>query len=140
VSRAAVRAGAAALIIAATCAGCGLSVQSADLFVLTRVGQGQKLTLLISDGGTVRCNAGRKKPLPDPLLLQARDLATNLDNDAKASLEIRSTAATVYRYTIKLQNGTISFPDTAANAHNELAQAELLAVRVAEGPCGLSGQ
>jgi hypothetical protein len=124
--------------IAAAAAGCGLNVQSADLFLLTRAGQGKRLTLLTSDAGTVRCNGGASKALSGPLLLQARDLATSLDNDAKANLRIPATAASVYRYTIKLQNGTISFPDTAAATHKELAQAELLAVQVAEGPCGLS--
>lgn len=121
----------------AVAAGCGLNVQSADLFLLTRTGAGQKLTLLVSDAGTVRCNGGASKALPDSLLLQARDLATSLDNDAKAKLRFPSSPRSVYHFTVKLQDGTISFPDTAAATHHELAQAELLAVQIAEGPCGL---
>jgi hypothetical protein len=116
-------------------AGCGLNVQSPDLFVLTRAGAGQKLTVLVNDSGTVRCNGGASKPLPDPLLLQARDLASNLDNDAKSNLRIAPGPRTVNRYTVKLQDGTISFPDTAGAAHRELAQAELFAAQIADGPC-----
>ena len=43
------RVGALALVIGAVLAGCGLSVQSPDLFLLTRTGQGRTLTLLVSD-------------------------------------------------------------------------------------------
>jgi hypothetical protein len=116
-------------------AGCGLNVQSPDLFVLTRAGAGQKLTVLVNDSGTVRCNGGASKPLPDPLLLQARDLASNLDNDAKSNLRIAAGPRTVNRYTVKLQDGSISFPDTAGAAHRELAQTELFATQIADGPC-----
>lgn len=120
-------------------AGCGLDEQSPDLFVLTRTGQGKSLTLLVNDGGTIRCNGGASKSLPDPMLLVARDLANSLNTDAKAKLRIPAGAGSVFSYTIKLSDGTISFPDTAARSHNELAQAELFTVQAAQGPCGLTG-
>jgi hypothetical protein len=131
-----------ALVVAAICLGtltaCGLGVQSADLFLLTRVGQGKRLTLLVSDGGTIRCNGGAAKPLSDPLLLQARDLATSLDTDAKAKLRIPPSPNSVFSYTVKLQDGSISFPDTAGSRHSEIAQTEQFVLQ-AEGVCGLSG-
>jgi hypothetical protein len=134
---------AAAYAIASTAcvvlAACGLQVNSPDLFVLHRTGQGKSLTLLVNDGGTIRCNGGPAKTISDQLLLQARDLATNLDKDAKAQLHIPATANGVYSYTIKLQDGTITFGDTAAAAHHELAQAELFAVQAAQSACGLQG-
>ncbi len=120
-------------------AGCGFDVQSADLFLLMRSGQGQTLTMLVNDSGTIRCDGGKAKPLSDPLLLQARDLATNLDGDAKAKLHIAPTAGSVFTYTIKLEDGTISFADTAATKHHELAPAELFTAQAAEQACGLSG-
>ena len=124
----------AAIACAGTLAGC-LSVQAADLFLITRTGGGPKLTLLVSDGGTVRCNGAAAKPLPDTLLLQARDLANTLDTDAKQQLHLPRTANSVAVYTARLKDGTISFPDTAARTHPELAQLELLAVQIAQGPC-----
>ncbi len=132
---------AAAVVLACLAAGLSgcLSVQAADLFLLTRTGPGPRLTLLVNDGGTVRCNGGAAKPLPDKFLLQARDLASTLDNDAKRSLNLPRTANAVAMYTVKLKDGTISFPDTAARSHSELAQLELLTVQIAQGPCGLSG-
>jgi hypothetical protein len=129
---------AAALGALALLAGCGLGVQSPDLFQVTRTGQGQKLTLLVNDGGTIACNGGKPKALPDRLLLQARDLATNLNKDAKAKLTLNRTADSVFSYTVKVQNGTFTFPDTAAGSRKELAQLELFVVQAAADPCGLS--
>jgi hypothetical protein len=126
-------------LIGGLLAGCGLGVQSPDLFLLTRTGVGAPLTMLVNDGGTIRCNGGKTRQLADPLLIQARDLASNLDKDAKASLSIPPGPRSVARYRIRLQNGTINFPDTAAAVHHELAQAELFTVQAAQKACGLSG-
>lgn len=124
--------------LAASLAGC-LNVQAPDLFLLTRTGAAGKLTLLVNDGGTIRCDGGPAKPLPDKMLLQARDLATMLGNDAKQRLHIAPGPGSVATYTVKVQNGTFSFPDTAGRKRSELAQLELFAVQAAQGPCGLKG-
>jgi len=119
-------------------AACGLNVRSPDLFVLKRTGEGQTLTLLVNDDGTIRCNGGKPKQLPDKQLLIARDLATSLNNDAKAKLQLAAgLPGSVDFYTVTLPNGKITFPDTAARSHKELAQAELFAVQAAQSPCGL---
>ena len=126
---------AGAVAAALPAAGCGLNVQSADLFQLQRIGQGHTLTLLVSDSGTIRCNAASSRPIPDALLIQARDLADNLAKDAKAKLNLPREHNSVYTYKIKLQDGTISFPDTSAAAHHELSAAELFVTQTAEGVC-----
>jgi hypothetical protein len=129
-----------AFAVAAALAGCGLNVQSPDLFTLTRTGQGQPLTMLVNDSGTIRCNGGKTKSLPDPLLLDARDLADDLNKDAQNKLQVPPPGAdSVFSYKITLQDGTVSFSDTAARAHPELARAELFAAQAAQGPCGLTG-
>jgi hypothetical protein len=130
-------AGAAGVLIAVVLlAGCGLDVESPDLFLVTRSGPGAKLTLLVNAGGTIACDGGKPKQLPDPLLLQARDLATNLSKDVK--LTFARSARTVFTYTVKLPNGTLTFPDTAADRHKELSQLELFVVQAAANPCGIS--
>jgi hypothetical protein len=112
--------------------GCGLNVASADLFVLHRQGPGGELVALLSDGGTIRCGTAAPKPLPDPMLLAARDLADALDKDVKANLHPAGRPGSVYAYSFKLTDGTLSFADTAAGAkHPELGRAELLATQVA---------
>lgn len=130
----------ATISLGAGLAGCGLNVQAPDLFVITRTGQGSTLTELFNYAGTIACNAGPAKQLPDSLLLQARDLATTLDDDAKARLRIAPAPDSVYLYTVRLQDGTISFPDTAGLEHSELAQTEQLALQAAAQGCGLRGQ
>ena len=123
------------LLAAAIDAGCGLEVQSPDLFLLTRTGNGRKLTLLVNSGGTVRCNGSHTKPLPDKLLLEARNVTGQLNRDARRHLHIQPAPDSVYLYRVRLQQGTVTFPDTAARGRPELAQLELLAVRIVEGPC-----
>jgi hypothetical protein len=120
-------------------AGCGLQVQAEDLFLVTRTGQGQKLTMLVNYDGGITCNGGKPKQLSDPQLLQARDLTNNLDTDASAKPPIRfnATRQSVYSYTVKVQNGTFTFPDTAGATHKELSQLELFVVQAAANPCGV---
>jgi hypothetical protein len=125
--------------VVALVSGCGFDVASPDLFLLTRTGEGKPLGLLVNDAGTIRCDGGRARKLSDPLLLRARDIATSLAEDAKRKLGIPASQKSAFHYTVKLQDGTISFPDTAAARHPELAQLELFAVQAAQQACGLTG-
>lgn len=128
------------LLLAAFVTGCGFEVQEPDLFLVTRTGAqgGHRLSLLVNDGGTISCDGGKPKNLPDPLLLQARDLATNLNADVSAKLRFPASARSVYTYTVKVQNGTMSFPDTAGLSRKELSDLELFVVQAAASPCDLS--
>jgi hypothetical protein len=119
--------------------GCGFQVSSPDLFLLKRTGEGNTLTLLVNDGGTIRCNGGRARQIPDSMLISARDLATQLDDDAKANLRLPEGPHSVFHFTVRLQDGSISFPDTAAAQRHELALVEQFALQAAQGPCGLPG-
>lgn len=132
------RAMAPVLVAVAVLSGCGFDVASPDLFKVTRTGQGHKLSLLVNDSGTISCDGGKPKSLPDPLLLQARDLATSLNSDAKAKLKFPVSPRSVYSYTVKVQNGTFTFPDIAAGSRKELSQLELFVVQAAADPCGIS--
>ena len=127
------------LLLAALVTGCGFEVEEPDLFLVTRTGaQGHELSLLVNDGGTISCDGGKPKNLSDPLLLQARDLASNLNDDVNAKLRFPANAGSVYTYTVKVQNGTMSFPDTAGLSRKELSDLELFVVQAAANPCGLS--
>ena len=124
------------LILAAfVLSGCGLEVQQPDLFLLTRTGGGSTESLLVNSAGTIRCNGKRTRPVPDRLLLQARNLTGKLQRDARHHLRIASSPGSFYQYRVKVNGGTIVFPDNAAHNHPELAQLELLALKLAQGPC-----
>jgi hypothetical protein len=127
-----------AAAVAALLTGC-FEVHSADLFLLTRTGQGSRLTMLVNDGGTIRCNGGKAKPISDSSLITARDLSDNLATDAQNNLTIPDSPGSVYYFRIRLEQGTVSFPDRAAASRKVLGQAELFAAQTAQRDCGLTG-
>lgn len=120
-------------------AGCGLNVQSPDLFLLTRMGQGPTLVLEVSDGGTIRCNGGSAHPISSARLITARDLADTLATDAQNKLNLPARTGSIYSFRIRLQQGTITFPDRDTPGHPNLAQAALFATQAAQQVCGLAG-
>jgi hypothetical protein len=117
--------------------GCGLNVQSPDLFLLTRTGQGAKLTLDVSDGGTMRCDGGHVRNISSARLIAARDLADNLAADAQHKLTLPARPGSIYSFRIALQQGTIRFSDRDTQQHPYLAQAVLFATQAAQQVCGL---
>ena len=124
-----------AVLAAAFVGACGLNVRLADLFLVTRSGGGAKLRLVVNESGGVRCNGGRQKTLTSSQLITARDLSENLADDAKAKLTIPVPPNAVYSYTVKLQQGTISFPDRAATTHRYLGQLEAFVLQIAPQYC-----
>ena len=126
---------AAAALCCLALAACGFEVQAPDDFLMTRTGQGPKVTFLVNDAGTIRCDGGRQRPITSALLISARALVTSLQGDAQKHLNLPQASNSVYRYTVRMQLGTISFPDTAAARHHELAGVEQFALQALAGPC-----
>jgi hypothetical protein len=131
---------AGALVAACVLAGCGFDVQSPDVFLITRTATNgaAKLTLLVNNGGTARCNGGKSRSISSAQLISARDLSDNLSRDATSGLTIKPTAGTVYTYAVRMQQGTVRFPDVAGRTHKYLAQAELYFVEAMQGMCHIS--
>jgi hypothetical protein len=129
--------GAAAVgLVAIAIAGCGFNVAYPDLFLFSRTGPGGKLTLLVNNSGTASCNRSKTKPISSRQLIVARDLADSLATDATKSLSLKPPPGSVYSYVIRMQQGTIRFPDTAGRTHKELAQAELFFLQTLQNVCG----
>jgi hypothetical protein len=133
--------GAGALVaglIAVGLLGCG--ARYPDLLVVQRSGSipGAALTLLINDGGTVRCNGRRERRLGDPNLLLARDIVRGLERDARQGRRLPPGPGSILRYRMRMEEGTVEFSDTSAGAHGgAFAQAQLFTRRVAQQVCGL---
>lgn len=130
---------AAIVSAAAILSGCGLDVQLQDLFLLTRTGQGSKLTMLVNDSGAIRCNGGKQKMLSSALLIQARTLSNTLASTAKKHLDLPAGPGTVFTYTVKVQQGTVRWSDRDTLHHRTLADIELFAAQAAQQACGLTG-
>jgi hypothetical protein len=119
-------------------AGCGAAYP--DVFLLTRSGSlpGARLTLLVNDGGTVRCNGGAERSLPAPRLLDARRIAEDLSEQAHDDLTLPAPPDSVLRYRLRTEEGTVTFSDADAVRRPELAPVIVFARKVAQDVCGLA--
>jgi hypothetical protein len=128
---------AAALALVALASGCG--TPSADLFVVHRSGSipEARLTLLVSDGGTVQCN-GRKRELSDALLLQARELARDLESPAGRGVRLAPGPDAVLRYNVRLEDGSVRFSDTSRGQPAVFRRVAFFVREVAQSACGLA--
>jgi len=128
-----------ALAVAALAlAGCGAA--SPDVFLLTRSGSlpGARLTLLVNDGGTVRCNGGAPRQLPARALLDARRIAEDLSEEAHDQLALPAPPGSLLRYRVRMEEGTVTFSDVDAARRPELAPVIVFARSVARDVCGLA--
>ena len=128
---------------AAAIAGCG--GPSADLFVVTRSGSipGARLTMLVGDGGTVRCNGGKELELTSKQLIDARKITFQLNGDDKdpgpATRNVRLPAGpvTILRYVVRSEKGTVAFSDTSPRQPPAFYRVAKLTRDLAKGVCGL---
>jgi hypothetical protein len=132
---AAVLAGAAAFAMV----GCGESVELPDLFVVTRTGGGEKLTVLINEGGEVRCNGGPAHQLSDPQLIQARGVTEELQSPSAKHLALLPRPGSVFRYRVRDAEGAVRFADNSAHQSSAMHHLQYLVLEVAQRLCGLPG-
>lgn len=106
---------AAAVATALLASGCGSP--SGDLFAVERSGEGAgaRLSMVVADAGTVRCNKRKAVALPAPRLLEARELARGLSKQAALDLELPAgpKEKTTFRYRAELADGTVAWADSS---------------------------
>ena len=124
---------AAALVLA----GCGSD--PADLFLVERSGSipGARLTLLVSDNGTVRCNRGERRDLDSDALLDARELADELREPAERGVVLPPGPGSILRYRARLEDGTVAFSDTSPRQPPEFRRLAALTREIAREVCRL---
>jgi hypothetical protein len=127
------------LAAAAALAGCG-NRQAPDLFVLNRTGSipGARLTLRVSDDGFVRCNGGERRRMSDPLLLDAREIARELEGPAEDDRNLPPGPRSILRYRMRLEGGTVRFSDSSRGQTEQMFLTQEFARRVAKQVCGLA--
>mgnify|MGYP001450165334 CR=1 FL=1 len=137
------RALAAVVLAAALGAGCG--GPSPDLFVVERTGSlpGARLTLVVDDGGFVRCNGGERKQITSEQLITAREIARTINGEedkpglAARKLALPPRTGSVLRYDVRTEAGSVSFADTSAGQPNDLYRLANLTRVLAKRVCGL---
>jgi hypothetical protein len=118
-------------------AGCG--AEAPDLFQVKRSGadRNANVTLVVSDGGSVRCN-GAEHPLPAKLLLRARQLARDLGRQAELGLELPPGPGSTLRYSARLETGHVAFSDRSSGQPKTFFLLAQFTKDVAEDVCGLT--
>jgi hypothetical protein len=117
--------------------GCG--TPSADLFVVSRSGSipAAKLTLLVSDDGSVVCNGGPRRPISSEQLITARSLERDLAEPATKRVSLAPGARTVMSYQVRSGNGTLRFSDTSRGQPPAFFRLALFTREIAKGVCKL---
>ena len=93
--------------------GCG--AESADLFAVQRSGEDRNanVDLVVNDGGTATCNGGEAIALPGDGLLEARELARDLEAQAALSIDLPAEKNSTLRYVVRTESGKVAFSDTS---------------------------
>ena len=118
-------------------AGCGQP--SPDLFVVERDGAdaAARLTLVVSDGGSVTCNGGEPEAADAERLLAAREIARDLEEPTALGLELDPGRAPVLRYRVRSQGGTVSFTDASPQRPRVFDEIAAYTDDIAEDVCGI---
>jgi hypothetical protein len=127
-----------ALLVAAVALLAGCGSPPPDLFLVRRTGPdpAAKLTMLVSDGGSVTCN-GKQHPLDSDRLLRARQLARDLAKPAELHLELPRGPNSNLSYRVRLEAGTVSFSDTSRGNPQAFYQLAAFTKDVSERVCGI---
>jgi hypothetical protein len=127
----------AGLAAAAAVSGCG--APSADLFSVERSGAdpNANVRLVVNDGGTVTCNRDEPEGLPGELLLEARELARDLQAQAALSIELPPGPGAVLRYVARTETGRVAFSDTSRGRPKAFDRLARFTKTVAEDVCGI---
>ena len=139
------RLGALALGGAIAAIGLGCGGPSADLYVLERTGSipGAKLTMVVGDGGTVRCNGGKEYEISSAQLIDARAIVGDLNGDekepgpARKTVNLKPGKYTILRYNVRTEFGTVSFSDSSRPQPPVFFAVAKLTRDLAKNVCGL---
>ena len=132
-------AGIAALLLGVVCAGCGESVELPDLFVVQRTGAAPKLTVVVNEGGAVRCDGGPVRQLSDAQLVQARGLQEELQSPSTKHLTLPPRPGSVFSYYVRDAEGTVRFSDNSAGQTSVLRHLAYFVLEVEQKVCHPAG-
>jgi hypothetical protein len=133
------------LVATLVLAGCAGGTPSADLVVVSRSGSipGAKLTLLVNDGGFVRCNGKPQQEITSKQLIDARamlrDLEGGKDEDGPITkdLKLAPRPGSTLRYSVRGEDGTVAFADNSAGQPQVFYELAQFTRTMAKDVCGL---
>jgi hypothetical protein len=125
--------------VVAALLGAGCGALAPDLLLVQRSGSvpDARLTLEISDDGTVRCNRGERRRMAGQQLLAARAVARDLERPAALHVSLPPGRNSVLAYRVRLADGTVSFTDTSPRLTPPLLRLQALTRSLATRTCRL---
>jgi hypothetical protein len=129
---------AAAVMVLA--AGCGAGAPARDLFLVQRSGAipGARLALRVTDDGRASCNRGPLVDITSAQLIAAREIERDLEPLAKRGFALAPGPASVLRYRVRLEDGSVRFADDSRGQPPALFRLAKLTRDVARGSCRLA--
>ena len=123
-------------VMAAGCVIAACGGPAASLFGVQRSGSipGADLRLVPSGDGHVTCN-GHSHEIPDPLLIDAENLADALVAPATKGERLASGPHPVYTYVVTTPSGTFSFSDDSPHQGSTLYRLQAWVRKVARTVC-----
>jgi hypothetical protein len=125
------------LVVGVLLGGCGESLQLPDLFAVRRTGGGAPLTLVVNEGGAVRCDGGRVRQLSDKQLVRARGIQEELLEPSSHRLALPPRPGSVFSYAVRDEKGTVRFSDNSTGQPQALRQLAYFVLEVAQKVCRL---
>lgn len=134
-----------AVLAAAVLGAAGCGAPSADLYVVQRTGSipGARLTMLVGDGGTVRCNGGAEQEITSADLIDAREIARGLNGTeekpgpAREHVRLAPGPYSIMRYRVRSENGAVAFSDASRSQPQVFFDVAKLTRDLAKRVCGL---
>ncbi len=121
--------------------GCGGGVLSGDLFEVKRSGSvpGAALTLVVNEGGTVRCNGGKPLPISDPQLVLARGIQEEIKEAVSSHQDLPPGAGSVFGYYLRDEEGYVRFSDNSAGQSKIMRELQGFVLEVGRAVCHNAG-
>ena len=122
---------AAALLAGLLIVGCG--GESGDLMAIEASGgkaRGGPLDIVITSDGRATCNDGPEETIPSGLLIDARELERDLGDLAEEGATFGSASGDRRDYVVRIKKGTVRWPEGDPGLPAQLAETQLLALRL----------
>jgi hypothetical protein len=112
-------------------------VLSSDLFEVKRSGSipGASLTLVVNEGGTVRCDGGPALPISDPQLVLARGIQEELKEAASQHLYLPPRPGSVLSYHLRDEDGHVRFSDNSVGQSKTMHELQGFVLEVGREVC-----
>ena len=122
-------------LLAVALAGCGGSPGDVLSISVSGGPANRKQTIVVQDDGQSTCNGGPSKDIGSAALIDAREIARELGDDAERAAVYESSRPDATDYVARTKDGTVRWDDRAPALPEVLAKAQLFALQQGRNLC-----